>query len=587
MDSRGSETYRRSTHSFGRTGHVLVVMMLAALLAACQSDIAITQAEETVETLSVTVSPAIYGSSDLEGQTVRGEIVLSIPAEGWMKEVRFFLNGTLRSTLRSAPFELELDTRTLVDGPHQVGVEARMANGKVRVSNIVHFTVANGLPAGEPAPPETSAPSSTHVGLRGDPGFTPTQLNPQQRMWYDRLQAAISASSARMITYAESDDAYEFGRILYQYNSSLLTALRATGDLRLLDEVDVVAQALRRQLYDGWCGNVESSIYVSARYGTVSSPDGFLNFRRRSSSSRDDCRDVSDLEEALTHGHLAMVMYAYHVNRDLRSPAGVDYGERADFWLDYLRNHFEAKWRGRSNTQWPNMNFMDLKFCHTYSQMTLYYYFVGRRLLSEGDSKASAYLSHASTLTDTMFDLPYVPGSYTGGFVDTQGDYGDAVIFSFGAPSRDQVSSTHLEACPMTYARYAVTSIIALRLENAARWDDAIMTKIANGLNSFVLDSDTITSKSDTVAAGVSGSVTREGMPPTEYRSRLTLGAYRQSLMTGLTAWDGSGRIEKISLEIYKVVEDNPERPTSVHIPSSMLFIETASKLSLGSTASR
>jgi hypothetical protein len=113
------------------------------------------------------------------------------------------------------------------------------------------------------------------------------------------------------------------------------------------------------------------------------------------------------------------------------------------------------------------------------------------------------------------------------------------------------------------------------------------MTKLANGLNSFVLDSDSITSRNDTLAAGVSGSVTREGMPPTEYRSRLTAGAYHQSLMSSLTIWDHSGRIEDLSLQTYRAIESSPDKPTNVHLPSSMLFIETATSHSFGLTAAR
>ncbi|MBA3890763.1 MAG: hypothetical protein H0X64_09535, partial [Gemmatimonadaceae bacterium] len=376
---------------------------------------------------------------------------------------------------------------------------------------------------------------------------------------------------------AARDDSYDFGRWLFQYNSALLLGMRISGDLRLLDEVDLVAQTMRAQLRDGWCGGRSGGVEVNVRYGTVSVPDGYLNFRWRGEHSLHHCRDTADLDEGLIHGHLALVMYAYHANRHLESPSGIDYGERAEFWLDYLRNHFEAKWRGRSSTRWPAMDFIDAKFCHTYLQMTLFHYFVGKRLQDDGSEDAGPYLRQALRLSDGMFDVPYIPGEQPGGFVDVQTPLGEAVVYSFGAPGDVDVTPTHLEGCAMTYARYMLASVLNLRLESFSRWDDDIMTKIARGLAHFMLDTDDVTERSEPFAAGVAGDEGAAGIAGTEYRTRSSAADFNLAPFAAFAAWDSSGRIADLTLQVLEEEEPDQDRPEQVFIAASMLFVATVS----------
>jgi hypothetical protein len=414
--------------------------------------------------------------------------------------------------------------------------------------------------------------------LEGDEGFSVESLSHDQRLWHARLFAAIDASRDAMVRRAERDDAYDFGRWLYQYNHALLMGLRMTGDLRFLDEVDLVAEGMRRQLRDGWCGGVDGSLHVNVRYGTVSVPDGYLNFRLRGGgATRDYCRDTGDLNEGLTHGHLAMVMYAYHANRHLESPAGIDYGERADFWLDYLRNHFEAKWRERSNTTWPDMDFLAAKFCHTYHQMLLYYYFVGRRLASEGSAEAGPYLSQAMRMSDGMFEVPYVAGSAPGGFVEVDTSEGPSVVYSFGSPwpGDDEVSSVHLEACPTTYARYMLSSVLTLRMEAFGPWDDDIMARIATGLASFVVDTLPLDERELPFAAGVSGEEEVEQMAVTTYRDRFRLETFAITPFAAYVAWDDSDRLRTAVAQVYTAMEPDADAPQDVFVPAGMLVLRT------------
>jgi hypothetical protein len=416
---------------------------------------------------------------------------------------------------------------------------------------------------------------SPWLAVVGRASFSPADLSPEQRVWYDRVLEAIANSRDDMVNRAERDNAYDFGRSLFQYNAALLVALRATGDLRFLDEVDTVVQVMRNQLSDTWCEHVPPSVYVNTSYGRVSEPDGFRNFRLRMEGVRDHCRDTGDLNEALTHGHLAMVMHAYHENRDQRSPAGVDYGERADFWLAYLREDFEAKWRARSDTKWPGMDFIDLKFCHTFAQMLLYYQFVGLRLQADGSPEAGPYLREAMRLTDALFGARYVPGRRPGGFVDVDTPVGRAVIYAFGGPLRDSVSSVHLRACPTTYARYMLTSVLALRLEGVERWDDDIVARLSHGLAHFVVSFDTAGQALPTFAVGVSGVRRVAGMPPASGESTFTSADFLRTPFAAFTAWDESGKLEAAALRVYEAEERDVARPRHVFVPAGMLLAAT------------
>jgi hypothetical protein len=413
------------------------------------------------------------------------------------------------------------------------------------------------------------------LSLVGDPEFDEDDLDEGQRLWYRRLWAAIDnpeqyPDSSEL---ARSDDEYDFARLLYGHNYSLLLGLRATGDLRFLDEIDDAAQEMRESLRDRWCGDVKDSFELSS-YGELSGKDGYLNFRRRVSSDEEHyCRDASDLEEALMHGHLAMLMYAFHVNRDNESPAGIDYGERADFWLDYLRNHFEAKWRERSGVRFPDMDFIQLKFCHTYSTFILYHYYVGKRLQDEGDPAASAYLNQALSLTDALFETPYRANRQPGGFMPVETPLGEAVVYSFGAPSStSEAKDTHMEACPSTYARLMAAGLVQLHLEQFHRWDDEILGKLSTGIAHFVVDREELGEGDEAFAAGVTGDDRVRGIPPTTYRDRLDADKFALSAFPALSPWDASGRLLGVSLEVYHALEDDADEPRRVFIPAAMLL---------------
>jgi len=445
--------------------------------------------------------------------------------------------------------------------PH---AETGVRSGETTTSTLSELAVFSAQPV---------ASTDPYLSLVGDPDFDEGDLNGDMRRWYDRLRRAVDASLADQVALVARDDVYEVARSAYLFNHALLVGLRSTGDLRFLDAADDVAQAMRNVLRDEWCGRVSNRVDVNVRYGTVREPDGFVNFRLR----RDDgdihyCRDTGDLNETLAHGHIALLMYAYHVNRDNPSPSGIDYGERADFWLDYLRNHFEAKWRERTNVSAPDMDFIALKFCHTYHQMLLYYTYVGLRLHDDGDDGGDAYLRQSMRLTDGMFSVAYVEGQRPGGFIDVDTPLGEAVVYSFGAPGAEDAADTHLEACPVTYARYMHASILNLRLDGVPGWDDDTMQRLATGLAHFVVDTDPLDGRTDPFAAGVSGEGRVAMLPPTEYRQRVSVQRFADTPFAALSAWDGSRTLERVLLEVYETVEASVDEPASVHIPAGKLL---------------
>ena len=193
---------------------------------------------------------------------------------------------------------------------------------------------ADGAAAAAEGEPDTAqhaaAPAALPAStLRGDPAFDAGALPEAERAAHEALLADVRAARPALTAAAASGDLHALAREVAPALTRLLAAFRASGDLRLLDAVDPVMQAARGALADH-------------------NGDGFRDWRWLASPL--DPRygdDVDPVEDSLAHGVVAAVAWAYQHNRDLASPSGVNYGERADFWRSYLQQGFEAKWRAR------------------------------------------------------------------------------------------------------------------------------------------------------------------------------------------------------------------------------------------------
>ena len=178
--------------------------------------------------------------------------------------------------------------------------------------------------------------SRTNLTLRIDLTFNEKQLPVEARLWYSRFWAGLRNPSQypNATALAQSNDTYNYGRPLNTHITTILQLLRVTGDQRLLDEVDRLTELMRAKLKDRSILTVGGSTYQA---------DGYLNWVWQYNEPSYVGTDIHEMDEILTHSLVASYAYAFQVNRDL-DPR---YAERAQFWTNYLKNHFEAKWRKR------------------------------------------------------------------------------------------------------------------------------------------------------------------------------------------------------------------------------------------------
>ena len=520
---------------------IALVSIPVLLLAGCQTATPLHEAQspETIDSLAVYVEQP-DGATELDGKTVSGTIAVSIEAEGWMRDVRFFLDGVRIATLTRAPFEIEVDTTTLADGPHAIGIEARMANGRVRVSQLVEFVVDNETASGEPTAPDDSTPPGdepepteptptepvpgTDLSLRGDPSFTRSSLSAAERDWHDALLARIAnpASDFDPLAFARRDDVYHYGRTLHTYVQSILTAFRVTGDLRLLDHVDAIAEVMRGELRDGWRDTLD---------GTDGTRDGYLNWVfRYGNSTTYQGKDTHQINEMRTHSMIATIAYALELNRDLASPSGRNYGAHADFWTDYLVNHFEAKWRERRNkpTGFP---IMIRPHTHTYYSWAKWHYYMG---LLTGDAGYSAEADRmASVLQAELRAVATASGS---AYV-----WPRSVLAEGGGDE-----FLH----PTTYARYVYADIVEFHLEGFHFWSDpVVMERFARTMTDLVVDNpDPV--RND-FAADIGGGESQAGFISDPNWSRLSVHRYALSSLAHIGPWDPTARLAGITADIH------------------------------------
>jgi hypothetical protein len=316
---------------------------------------------------------------------------------------------------------------------------------------------------------------------------------------------------------------YDYGRGLNTHMTTLLHTFRATGDLRILNEIDRLAQIMRSKLKD-------SSILKKG--GSTYEKDGFLNWLYMRDNEYKGT-DVHEMDDIMTHSMVASVAYAFHVNRDLDSK----YAERATFWTNYLKNHFEAKWRKREGIS-SGFPFLTKKLTHVYVQWTRYHYFMYKLTGEKG------YNDEALKMANVIKNhLEYV-GTPVG--TTAQWDHG---MPSIGGSSHGPQ--------PTNYARYTMQGMVDLKYEGFSIYaDPAFMKKVSNTLAYFVLNS----KAPSAVADDISGSGTTSDS------------LYAISPYAGMGCWDASGRVADISAQIYKNKESDMSNPKRIFIPAGMLL---------------
>lgn len=370
--------------------------------------------------------------------------------------------------------------------------------------------------------PVDEAPVTT-LSLRGDPAFDGETLSEEKRGWYDALMVRIAspANDFDPMRVARRDDVYHYGRTLHTYVQSVLLAFRVTGDLALLDHVDAIAEVMREQLRDGWRGTLD---------GTDGTRDGYLNWVfRYGNSTTYQGKDTHQVNEMRTHSMIAMIAYALHVNRDLVSPGGRDYAAHADFWVDYLVNHFEAKWRERRNVP-TGFPIMIRPHTHTYYSWAKWHYYMG---LLTGDGAYTAESERmAGVLRDELREVSTASG--------TAYVWARSVLAEGGGDS-----SLH----PTTYARYMYADIVELHLEAFEWWADAVhLERFARTVTAFVID--TADPLRNDFSHDIGGGVDRAGLQSDASWNRMSVARYAISGYAHIAAWDASGALPELSAAI-------------------------------------
>ena len=128
---------------------------------------ALADAIEATDALQHPPTPAAPGpgpltllSSVAPNAVVAGDVALEIQAPGHdVDHVAFALDGTGIQTEQEAPYELDLETSTLTDGPHTVAVDAVLSGGGYAIA-VFTLVVSNAKPPAFAPPALVSLPLS-------------------------------------------------------------------------------------------------------------------------------------------------------------------------------------------------------------------------------------------------------------------------------------------------------------------------------------------------------------------------------------------------------------------------------------------
>jgi len=374
-------------------------------------------------------------------------------------------------------------------------------------------------------PEEPDPPSVVRaLSFRGDPAFDVGALSAEQRVRYeDFLRSALDPEHVHgIMEIAGSDCLFQYGRMPFSSHvQAVLMAFRLTGDLTLLDHVDRIAERMREELRDGWRGTVD---------GTDGTRDGYLNWvHRRHEIPELTGKDTHRVNEQMTHGLVAMIAYALEANRDLESPSGRDYAAHADFWRDYLVNHFEAKWRERRGVE-SGHPIMTRTGYHTNYVWTRYHYFMWRLT---GDD---AYLEGANKLADTLWGEARVADTPKGpAYVWMQ------ELVDLGGRSR-------LYLQPTSYASGIFGTSVTFHLEGFHRWASAdTLHSLARTVTEFMMDTD------DPIRNGfardVGGGEPRADLAesPEDRWPRRSIDVLRTGQYAFIGPWDDTGRLTALA----------------------------------------
>lgn len=357
--------------------------------------------------------------------------------------------------------------------------------------------------------------------------FSIESISNESKIWYQRLCSNLNNpnSQNRINSLASSNNLYTYGRHLNTYTTTLLQVLRITGDPAIMGEIYKVSTLMKKQLKDWSIIDKNNKEYRK---------DGFLNWLYLRDNEYFGT-DLHEMDEMLTHSLVAAMAYALWINRDINP----EFFHDSKFWLDYLENHFEKKWRKRKNIP-QAFPFLSKNLTHVHMQWIRYNYYMAKM------TGKTEYLSEAKRLSKIFAQHirfnPHVPGN------PAIWDHGMPIV---GTPSHGPQ--------PLQYARYTVQAAIDLAMEGFDIFaDPGFMEKISLTLSAVIM----VDNSGKAFPYRIDGSDLGRESPERFAISPWTL----------LGRWDPSGRILKISEKVYFLTEANPEKPLNIYIPAGMVF---------------
>jgi hypothetical protein len=414
--------------------------------------------------------------------------------------------------------------------------------------------------------------------LVGDPNFKVSNLPPDAQLWYKRIQGSIARREYQARgwpstpdEWARSGDAYLIGRPLNTHITGLLLTFRQTGDLKILDEVDRLMQMCRAQLRDE---------YGAGKF--KGQKDGYLNWRfTYAPGTTDKIRGTDngrELDEVLSASVAATCGYAFHVNRHLKSPSGVNYGERADFWKTYLTKHWEPKWRKR-NRKPSGFPFMKAGLFHIFTNQIRTMHYMGKL------TGNSAYTKEAERLAAIWLK----------NMIITKTPAGDAYMWGHSV-AFDVTRETNPGNAQMTvYLIKTYSAALDMHFDGFAHFaHEGHMKLLMMNFREIILDGK---STSLPLARGTAGEGIRTGIRLGDRKTislRPTMGndhkyvrkeisAWSNNLFPILTRWDNTSKLEKFTLKAYNEVEKRRlEKPREIGTPVAMFHLAMVRKYGSG-----
>lgn len=378
-------------------------------------------------------------------------------------------------------------------------------------------------------------------GLRADPAFDLSTLPADARLWYERFWSALRSPNIypNSLEAAASGDLYQIGRVVNVHVSTVMQVFRITGDLGLLDEIDRTMQVVRSTLKD-------------------TNGDGYLNWTwlHDPGNSQWYGDDYHTMDEDMTHGLIAAVAWLYQENRDQVSPNGVDYSERADFWLGYLQNDFEPKWRARSKT--TGYDYLYTELMHPYLQTVRYYHYMN---LLTGDP---GYGTEAQKLADALnSEFLAVPTPNGPAFVWGQGVQGEESYVHYFQPT--------------IYAAYTVQTILELAAEGMQPFTSLpFLTELARGITTFVIDNGATDFAVDVGGQRPFADLAAAPLPPNDPGyERVTRDQWAIMAFGSLAPFDDSGKVADVNAAVYQRLERGVT-PRRIYLPAAFFVTATA-----------